>query len=580
MKSDDLIHAGRAIADAGGVTIGVAIGAPAAIAVGAILTSARWAVNSVNTALIFMVLVVAVAALGGRAAGAITAVASVMSYDFFHTEPYLSMAIESRDDIETTVLLLVAGLLVGTIASKGRSARHRETATRVEVRRVHRVAEATATGRPPMAVLDVAQDEITALLDLADCWFEPVPYTDDADAAAPGPQRCDPSAIVLPFPARTATAVPGSNCPRRASSCKSSPAATTSAASSSSPTPTPPPPSTSASSPWPSPIRSAPRGPSLPTCRSPQRDDVSCSPRWRDVERAEHHRRGDRRAGQPATASAARSAGCPQCAILPRHHGVDGTPRCFLDLDGTGSQRAGSTACRTTCGPRWERHEGVGRSDVAQRWVLGERIEEGVGPSLGVAFGGEAVVEDPSRVHGRVASDVVPEQEVGEQYVTALGEQWFTGAEPGGWVEHDRMTAHCLECVDAVLVKQLLVATVRAWPDPQVAAIGCRLVGEEDRRQHRERADLLVGAVSVDVRGAGSMRVGRDVQGYLDVVESVIEVVRRDELVGEAERTRVAQRGVGRWEPVRWEEVEVRTDGPRRSGRPDDEFVDLDVGGS
>ena len=179
MKSDDLIHAGRAIADAGGVTIGMAIGAPAAIAVGAILTSARWAVNSVNTALIFMVLVVAVAALGGRAAGAITAVASVMSYDFFHTEPYLSMAIESRDDIETTVLLLVAGLLVGTIASKGRSARHRETATRVEVRRVHRVAEATATGRPPMAVLDVAQDEITALLDLAACWFEPVPYTDD-----------------------------------------------------------------------------------------------------------------------------------------------------------------------------------------------------------------------------------------------------------------------------------------------------------------------------------------------------------------------------------------------------------------
>ena len=201
MKGDDLIHAGRAVADAGGVTIGVAIGAPAAIAVGAILTSVRWAVNSVNTALIFMVLVVAVAALGGRAAGAITAVASVMAYDFFHTEPYLSMAIKSRDDIETTVLLLVAGLLVGTIASKARSARHRETATRFEVRRVHRVAEATATGRPPMAVLDVAQDEITALLDLAGCWFEPVPYADDSVAATPGPQRCDPSAIVLPFPA-------------------------------------------------------------------------------------------------------------------------------------------------------------------------------------------------------------------------------------------------------------------------------------------------------------------------------------------------------------------------------------------
>ncbi len=184
MRGDDLIHVGRAVADAGGVTIGLAIGAPAAIAVGASLTSVRWAVNSVNTALIFMVLVVGVAALGGRAAGAITAVASVMSYDFFHTEPYLSMAIESRDDVETTLLLLVAGLLVGTIATKGRSADHRERATRVEVRRVHRVAEATATGRPPMAVLDIAQDEMKALLDLAACWFEPLPYDDD-DALRP-----------------------------------------------------------------------------------------------------------------------------------------------------------------------------------------------------------------------------------------------------------------------------------------------------------------------------------------------------------------------------------------------------------
>ena len=179
MKAAAALDVGRAVSDAGGVTIGFAIGAPAAIALGAGLTSFRWAVNSVNVALIFMVLVVAVAALGGRAAGVITALTAVMSYDFFHTEPYLSMAIESRDDIETTVLLLVAGLLVGTIASRCSSARHRETATRVEARRVHRVAEATANGSPTAAVLGIAQDEITALLDLASCRFEPMPYDHD-----------------------------------------------------------------------------------------------------------------------------------------------------------------------------------------------------------------------------------------------------------------------------------------------------------------------------------------------------------------------------------------------------------------
>ena len=77
--------------------------------------------------------------------------------------------------------------------------------------------------------------------------------------------------------------------------------------------------------------------------------------------------------------------------------------------------------------------------------------------------------------------------------------------------------------------------------------------------------DLFVGAMAVDVRGAGSMRVRRDVQGHLDVVEGVVEVVRRDELVGEAQRAGVAQRAVGRRKAVRWDEVEVRTDGPRRS---------------
>jgi hypothetical protein len=179
MRADALLDAGRAVSDAGGVTIGFAVGTPAALALGAGLTSFRWAVNSVNTALIFMMLVVAVAALGGRAAGVITAMASVMSYDFFHTEPYLSMAIESRDDIETTVLLLVAGLFVGTIANRCRSALRRETVTRLEARRVHRVAEAAATGRPSAAVLEVAQSEITALLDLASCSFEPLPYGDD-----------------------------------------------------------------------------------------------------------------------------------------------------------------------------------------------------------------------------------------------------------------------------------------------------------------------------------------------------------------------------------------------------------------
>ncbi len=125
MKADRLLPAARTISQAGGGTIGMVIGVPAAVTVGAVLTSLRWAFNSVNAALVFMILVVAVAAIGGRAAGVITAVASTMSFDFFHTQPYLSMTIDSREDIETTVLLFVAALVVGGIATNGRLARRR-----------------------------------------------------------------------------------------------------------------------------------------------------------------------------------------------------------------------------------------------------------------------------------------------------------------------------------------------------------------------------------------------------------------------------------------------------------------------
>src|SRR4051812_2928890 len=128
------------------LTIGVVVGVPAAIGVGAFLAMFRSVFDSTNAALVLMIVVVAVAALGGRAAGIVTSLAAVASFDFFHTKPYLSLAIDSRDDVETTVLLLMAAVLVGTIAAHGRSARRREGSANAEIRRIHRVAEAAASG--------------------------------------------------------------------------------------------------------------------------------------------------------------------------------------------------------------------------------------------------------------------------------------------------------------------------------------------------------------------------------------------------------------------------------------------------
>jgi hypothetical protein len=164
--------------DTRGLTIGLVVGVPAAVAVGAVLATMRSLFDETNAALVLMIVVVAVATLGGRAAGVVTALAAIVSFDFFHTEPYLSLAIDSRDDVETTVLLLVAGVLVGTIATAGRVARARAGAARSEIVRIHRVAEAAVSGRDPAEVIAIAQDELRDLLSLTEARFEAFPTED------------------------------------------------------------------------------------------------------------------------------------------------------------------------------------------------------------------------------------------------------------------------------------------------------------------------------------------------------------------------------------------------------------------
>ena len=165
--------------DRTGLVIGVAVGIPVTVAVAAVMATARSFFDTTNAALVLMIVVVAIAAVGGRTAGIVTALIAVVSFDFFHTQPYLSLAIDSRDDIETTVLLLVAAVLVGTIATAGRSARRRETTARAEIRRIHRVAEIAASGADPAQVIEVAQHELRDLLHLQQSRFEALPIESD-----------------------------------------------------------------------------------------------------------------------------------------------------------------------------------------------------------------------------------------------------------------------------------------------------------------------------------------------------------------------------------------------------------------
>ncbi|MDP9074773.1 MAG: DUF4118 domain-containing protein [Actinomycetota bacterium] len=141
------------------------------VAVAAALIPFRTRVDNTNVALILVAVVVAVAATGGRPAGAIGAVSAALSFDFFHTRPFESLTITRRADIETAVLLLVVGLIVGELSA--RSTRHRLHAdeSSADIARLHAVAEMVSAGADPDQVIVAVRNELQDLLRLRACTF-------------------------------------------------------------------------------------------------------------------------------------------------------------------------------------------------------------------------------------------------------------------------------------------------------------------------------------------------------------------------------------------------------------------------
>lgn len=155
--------------------VGLVMGGLAPIVVGAALVGVRGHIQNANVALILVVVVVAAAAVGGRLAGAASAVVSALAFDFFHTQPYLRLQIDTADDVESTVLLLAVGLLVGHITARAMRARASAAESSLEIRRIHRVAERAARGEEAAQVLEAAQGELIQLLRLQACRFEAQP---------------------------------------------------------------------------------------------------------------------------------------------------------------------------------------------------------------------------------------------------------------------------------------------------------------------------------------------------------------------------------------------------------------------
>ena len=93
-------------------------GVVGAIALGMALVPLREYTYSGNFTFLFVILIVAVAELGGRWAALATAGCSALSLDFFLTRPYLRLSIEGKHDIIAFAGLAVCGLVAAAIGAR------------------------------------------------------------------------------------------------------------------------------------------------------------------------------------------------------------------------------------------------------------------------------------------------------------------------------------------------------------------------------------------------------------------------------------------------------------------------------
>jgi hypothetical protein len=152
----------------------LAVGGP--LVVSAVLVLFRGDFNAADASLVLVLVVLGVAIAGGRWPGLASAVVSAACFDFFFTRPYYSFTINSRDDVELTVVLLVVALAVGEVVERARRSERLATTSQRQINQVRHVAELAAGSGPSGRMLRIVEHEVVTLLDGQESRFERPPF--------------------------------------------------------------------------------------------------------------------------------------------------------------------------------------------------------------------------------------------------------------------------------------------------------------------------------------------------------------------------------------------------------------------
>jgi Domain of unknown function (DUF4118) len=185
------------------VAIAAALIAPLAAAV--ILLPFRSSWPNTNVALLLVVVIVAVAAIGNRVAGAIAAIGAAVWFDFFFTLPYERFTIRSSADVTTFVLLLVVGVIVSQLAAYARRLKVVAITDERYLAQIHQASALAQATNSPDDVVEHVREQLISLLDLQACRFEygsllgHPPRLEPDGAVVTGHGRWDVEQVGLPY---------------------------------------------------------------------------------------------------------------------------------------------------------------------------------------------------------------------------------------------------------------------------------------------------------------------------------------------------------------------------------------------
>lgn len=152
--------------------IGIAIGVFGALLLSVAMLPLRGHLHNDNMALALVVPVLIAAVVGGRIAAAVAAITAALCFDFFFTQPYLSLRIAGSNDLTSFFVLLVVALIAAEVGIRARRGSRAARESRSDLDRLCRVIEIAARGADIEDVVSSARAELIGLFGLLDCVFE------------------------------------------------------------------------------------------------------------------------------------------------------------------------------------------------------------------------------------------------------------------------------------------------------------------------------------------------------------------------------------------------------------------------